>query len=249
MGMDKVAYMTSGSEGDSTLPSRETGTDVHLSQSAEPLAGTSAQEACELQSPFVIGAATTEVRESLAAEAQSQFTRFRAVACADVVQPSLLANLQRTCNSGGFISDQAEPGHREVESPQRASRALNLALNRAPLLRWLEQVSGCGPLRAIEGRVVQTFPRAGDELAWHDDLVEPERRLAITINLGDFPVKGGLFELRRKGGGVLFQHLYRKSGAAVIFAVRPNLEHRVLPLTSGGPRRVYAGWAFSGSTL
>jgi hypothetical protein len=31
-------------------------------------------------------------------------------------------------------------------------------------------------------------------------------------------------------------------GTALVFEVRPQLEHRVLPLTAGGPRRVFTGW-------
>ena len=33
----------------------------------------------------------------------------------------------------------------------------------------------------------------------------------------------------------------------LIFRVSSKLEHRVLPLTAGGPRRVFTGWAMGAS--
>ena len=191
---------------------------------------------------FRVGLAKTGVFGNVA-EARQQFLRFRGVYIQEAIEAGFLATLQQICELGPFVSSQTEPGHRETELPQRAGRALNLALNRPVLLRLLEEIAACGPLSSIEGCIVQTFPRSGDELIWHDDLHERDRRLAITINLGN-AFEGGVFELRRKKGEMLMQHRYTTAGSALIFDVNPRLEHRVLPLLSGGPRRVYTGWAF-----
>lgn len=48
------------------------------------------------------------------------------------------------------------------------------------------------------------------------------------------------------GAQPLLAHHHNKPGTVLIFAVRPDLEHRVTPLTSGGPRRVFAGWFLTG---
>jgi hypothetical protein len=122
-------------------------------------------------------------------------------------------------------------------------RALNLALRHGPFLRWLERVTRCGTLGSVEGFVKQTYPKPGNDLVWHDDLNAPNRCLGITVNLGNAEFSGGEFELRRKDGPTLLQHKYTTAGGALIFAIGPGLEHRVLPMTEGGPRRVYAGWA------
>lgn len=189
-----------------------------------------------------VGMAKTEVFGKIA-EARQQFQQFRGVYIQHAIEAGFLTTLQQICELGSFISSQTEPGHREIESPQRAGRALNLALNRPVLLRLLEEIATCGPLSSIEGSIVQTFPRPGDELIWHDDLHEQDRRLAITINLGN-SFEGGVFELRKKKGEMLLRHRHTLAGSALIFEVNPRLEHRVLPLLSGGPRRVYTGWAF-----
>lgn len=182
-----------------------------------------------------------------AAVARRQFERFRGVAFESSLSPAFLQQVLKLCDTGTFISDVAQPGHREVEAPQRAGRALNLVLSRPPILRWLEEVTGSGPLREIAGRVVQTVPRPGDELRWHDDRPghDPvdDRRLALVINLGSRPFTGGQFELRPKGGELLLQHQHTVTGSMLVFRVREDLEHRVLPLTAGGPRRVFTGWA------
>ena len=124
---------------------------------------------------------------------------------------------------------------------------LNLALNRPALLRWLETATGCGPLTDIAGGVAQTLARPGDELVWHDDFSAGEgRRLAIVIDLSTEAYAGGAFQLRYRDGAAIFEHRYQRPGSALIFGVGPALEHRVLPLRSGGPRRVFAGWARAG---
>ena len=54
-----------------------------------------------------------------------------------------------------------------------------------------------------------------------------------------------MFELRDvRNDKLLLQYRHAALGAALIFDVARGLEHRVLPLISGGPRRVYTGWFF-----
>ncbi len=198
-------------------------------------------------SPIAVGALRTEVRDDGGARA-AQFAQCRAMLCRNAIAPDFLGRLLALCNGGHFVSDAVEGlGHREVEKPGRAGGALTLALKRAELVRWLEGVTACGPLADVDGRIVQTWPRPDDQLVWHDDLTERRRRLAITINLTEQPYEGGLFELRdARRGTLLFQHRHDALGTALIFEVARGLEHRVLPLTAGGPRRVYTGWFFSG---
>ncbi len=199
-------------------------------------------------SPIGIGTLQTEIRDDGGACA-AQFAQGRAMLCRSAVAPGFLGRLLALCNGGHFVSDAVEGlGHREVEKPGRAGGALTLALKRAAMTRWLETVTACGPLADVDGRIVQTWPRPDDQLVWHDDLTERRRRLAITVNLSEEPYEGGLFELRDvRRGTVLFQHRHDAPGDVLIFEVMRGLEHRVLPLTSGGPRRVYTGWFFSGS--
>ncbi|GAA0307879.1 hypothetical protein GCM10009087_17370 [Sphingomonas oligophenolica] len=194
---------------------------------------------------FAVGAYRTTLLatpETIAGE----FSKHRAIACANAIEPGLLATLMRLCREGSFASDEVEGlGHREVEKPQRAGPTISLALKRANLIDWIEHVTGCGPLEAIEGRVVRARANNHDQLLWHDDLDDVRRRLAVTINLSKQNYEGGLFELREKRTGkLLASHHHLEPGTALIFDVAYDIEHRVLPVTSGGPRCVYTGWFF-----
>ena len=196
---------------------------------------------------FAVGAFRTALLvspESVAGE----FAKHRAIACEGAMDPDLLASLMRLCREGNFESDEVEGlGHREIENPQRAGRTISHVLKRAELIGWIEQVTGCGPLCTVEGRVVRAQANNHDQLLWHDDLDNARRRLAITINLSEHHYEGGLFELREKRThALLVSHLHLEPGGALIFDVGYDIEHRVLPVTSGGPRCVYTGWFFKG---
>ncbi len=41
---------------------------------------------------------------------------------------------------------------------------------------------------------------------------------------------------------MLIQHIHCDLGTALFFRLAAELEHRVLPVTAGGQRRVFAGW-------
>lgn len=194
-------------------------------------------------SPFVIGATQTWIRDH-GCMAAASFARCRAIHCSSALDPAFLATLSKLCRQARFVSDVVEHiGHRELETPNLAGAALTLALNRANLMQWIEETTQCGPLKAVGGHVVQTRPVVGDQLSWHNDLNDAERCLAITINLSEQPYAGGLFELGVAATReVLLRHRHVAPGSALLFEVAPGLVHRVLPLTSGGPRRIYTGW-------
>jgi hypothetical protein len=160
-----------------------------------------------------------------------------------LAQPFLTMLLERVDQSTFGEDVVGRIGARQVERPQRVGRILSLALHGRPLLDWLEVVTGCAPLRALTGHVAQHSPNSADALDWHDDMNDRARKLAIVINLSDRPFQGGQFQLRRKGAdGLLLAFDHVEPGSALLFAVRPELEHRVLPVTGTNPRRVYAGW-------
>jgi hypothetical protein len=194
-------------------------------------------------SPFVIGAERTQVLGDGSASAES-FARCHAIDCAKALDPLFLAMLLKVSGKAQYTPDPVgRLGHREIETPNLAGTALTLALRRSNLIRWIEETTQCGPLGSIDGRVAQIRPAAGHRLHWHDDLNDPGRRLGITIDLSEQPSEGGLFELRlAKTKEVLLRFRHAGPGSVLIFDVSPGLDHRVLPLTSGGPRRVYAGW-------
>lgn len=166
-----------------------------------------------------------------------------AVALLGLLAPAFRAMLDPVLRRP-FVEQTIEglPGMRQVEPGiQPASRALELALRRAPLLRWLERVAGCGPLVRVEGEVAEHRAGGEDHLSWHQDMHKPGRKLALVIDLSDTRYEGGEFELRdTQSRQVLIRHHHDQPGSALLFRIAENLEHRVLPVTSGGPRRVFA---------
>ena len=190
---------------------------------------------------LAIGAAETVIAPC--ADAAPRFSRQRGILLEDAIDRSFLTLLLALVERATFVSDTVPLlGHRGIESPPLAGAAISLALKRPNLLRWIETVTGCGPLGSVEGRIVQTQPVADDALAWHDDRDRP-RALAVTIGLTTTPYRGGAFELREKAGrSLLLRHHHITPGQMLLFDVADDIEHRVPPLESGGPRRVYTGW-------
>ncbi len=195
-----------------------------------------------------VGPSRTEFTGDVA-EAKAQFARYRAMHLGQVFEPGFLQTLLRFSAETVFGPEESNAGFREKElPPKRVGRVISLALNRPELLRWLEEVTGCERLESFAGKLAQTLRRKGDELVWHDDYSKGElRRLAVVIDMSTEQYEGGEFQLRmREDKTPLLEHHYERVGSALIFEVGREVEHRVLPLVSGGPRRIFAGWAISG---
>lgn len=193
--------------------------------------------------PFCIDAMATTILADPVAVRQA-FDRSPAVLFDDVIAPGLLEKLLRMANTARFVPDVVDRvGTREIEQSQAIGKLLNIVLARSALWQWLEQATGVSPIGGVSGQVVQTRPKTCDQLDWHNDLHAEPRQLGVVIHLSSAAYSGGDFELRQTGQTenlACFQHC--RPGAMAVFAVRRNLEHRVTPLASGGPRRVYAGW-------
>lgn len=192
---------------------------------------------------FAIGSNATELLQPPEA-AQADFARTRAIEVRDALTPDMLALVMRVLATVEFEAQTiAAFGKRERETAGQIGTALSLVLRRPNLLAWLSQATGCGPLGGAVGRVMQQRAGHDHQLGWHDDIGQTLRRLAVTINLCEAPYEGGLFEMRRKKDReLLFSHRHTEVGTMLIFEVSPGLEHRVHPVSAGGPRRVFTGW-------
>lgn len=193
-------------------------------------------------STISIGSQRTEI-SAAPGEWAAQFRMSHSVLCPDIFEPNLLQSLLESCDHTSF-TPEAVPGLgiREVETPQRIGRAISLMLGRADFIEWLKAATGC-KVERIEGRLVQTRANGLDGLDWHDDLNDAARRVGITISLSDSAFEGGGFELREVGSGaVVAKHRHERAGDALFFEIGSHLQHRLLPVTTGGPRRVFTGW-------
>lgn len=224
----------------------ETNPVTHRSTSAVASAGIAEPDRLSAASdarPVAIGALRTDL--SAAPDAYAPiFARHRAIECLDLIAPNFLAGLIDRCRRGEFVAEDVELlGSREVETPERAGIALSVALGRPAFLRWIEAVTGYRGLERVSGRVIQARANGIDALDWHDDRSDKARRLAIVVNLSDAGFDGGGFELREVATGrMLTTYRHQRAGTALIFDVADDIEHRVLPVTGGAPRRVFTGW-------
>jgi hypothetical protein len=175
---------------------------------------------------------------------RAQFEADRVLSVPNAISEQFLGTLLAIVDNGVFVREQVDRlGYRGVETPPLAGRVLSLALRRASFLEWLRKVTGLKDITGVSGTVAETAPSADEALDWHDDLNKPERRLAITVDLSPARYQGGVFEMRRKGDtSPFFSHAHRAAGSLLLFAISPQLEHRLTPVTEGGPRRVFAGW-------
>ena len=202
-------------------------------------------EALTFPTPVRIGAEGTTILagpETNAAIAEAVAQR-GGVVLHDVLEPGLLRN---------FIALAARANFREVDSGLLGTRNTDMtvslampfcvALARRNFMTWLETISGCPPVRHIEGHLAQMLP--GNAVGWHRDTGSGTRRLAMVINLTTAPVEGARFELRRKADRepMLAYHA-SAPGSLAIFRTDGELQHRVSRLRSGGPRRSFSAWA------
>lgn len=196
-----------------------------------------------IPAPFRIGAAATEILEAPQGFGAG-FAGRPAWAFHDAVEPVLLGKLQAGVAAANFRDiDFPGYGKRMVETGNRVGPACAILLNRLSLRGWLEAATGIAPLGSVAGSLSQSLPGSGHALDWHDDLTVASRKLGMVLNLSAERFEGGLFELRRKGDEQPFLRFeHHRPGTMTIFAVRPDLEHRLTPVTGSTPRHVFTGW-------
>lgn len=176
------------------------------------------------------------------------FQECQAVIFDNFLVSELLQQLCQYVHDAQFTPREISPvGLIGESSRDIAGSALSLCLSRPDFLTWVTRIFKVGHLEFAEGKVRQLSVGVGQGMCWHDDMNDRRRRLGVTINLGNRPYGGGDFEMRLKASrerlGVYHHDI---PGTALLFAVGSDLEHRVTPLISGGPRRVFSGWFLSG---
>jgi hypothetical protein len=181
----------------------------------------------------------------------AQFARRHVLELPDLLQPDVLERLAPTIRAARFVPRAVEGvGARLRERPTRLGNLLCLLLRGQALRDWLARITGVSPLAGVTGAVARFECGGGQSLDWHNDITAAGRLLAVTINIGDAPYEGGAFEMRhRDTKEILFRHSHRRPGSALVFRVSKALEHRVTPVSAGGPRTVFSGWFLGPSSV
>jgi hypothetical protein len=123
---------------------------------------------------------------------------------------------------------------------------LHLLLNDLRLFSAVREIARTGPIGCFKGRVYKIVPSAGHHLDWHEDTVQPERMLGLSITLSDNCFEGGIFRIRRKmTHEFLAEVIHTEAGGAHLFDIGRDVEHCVTPVLAGAPRLAFAGWFLS----
>lgn len=124
----------------------------------------------------------------------------------------------------------------------RAVRILHLFLNDNAVRQFMQDVTGCEPLRCFFGRFYRLLPNSGHYGDWHNDLVRG-RRVGISVNFSQQSYEGGCFEMRHAKSQELIRVLPNVTlGDAILFKIDEALEHRVTEVTGTHPKTAFAGW-------
>ena len=162
-----------------------------------------------------------------------------------VFQPDFSTLMRSVCGKAVLEAQDVEGvGRRWIEPLDRVGKMLSLVLSHESVLDWVGKVGGRGPVNRVAGQLASYSAGHGEFLDWHDDNFE-DRKIAVVIDLSEHEFEGGEFEMRLRGKETPhFKHRLQGFGTALIFRVADDVEHRLLPVTDGGPRRTFAGWFF-----
>jgi hypothetical protein len=179
------------------------------------------------------------------AELAAEFSRHHYLRLPQLLAPALLQRVQKQMQAGPWTPRTHDGiGHEVTLGDPLALNLLTFLVNRPDFLRMVEQITGRAPLTNFKGRIYRMLPDSDHYDSWHDDIVPGEdRRVGLSINLGETPYEGGVFRLRkRETGEILAEVPNLVAGDARIFAVRSDLQHMVTPVTGGHPKTAFAGW-------
>lgn len=118
---------------------------------------------------------------------------------------------------------------------------LHFVMNDPAVIHFIAEVSGTQPTGFV-GSVYRIVPGMAHRDSWHDD-VDDNRLVALTLNFSETIFEGGELELRERGqGDPLWRIANTGPGDALLFAIAPNLEHRIRPMAGSAPKTALAGW-------
>jgi len=119
--------------------------------------------------------------------------------------------------------------------------AILLLVNDEALFELIRRITGCGAIRAFEGRVYRLVGGTSHHQRWHNDMVE-NRFAAMSVNLGE-SYGGGVLQIRDRGSKTILAEVANtQKGDAILFQLSKELEHRITRVTDSSIKTTFAGW-------
>jgi hypothetical protein len=160
-----------------------------------------------------------------------------------LVEHSLFSWLIDRIDHGEFgVRQHGDIGRELCLDPDVALHTLVLVANDPELLRFVEDLTGCGHVGSFEGRIYRVLPGAGHYDDWHND-IDGRRLVGMSVNLSRVPYLGGRLFLRdAKTKSVLAELDNVGPGDALLFRLTRDLEHRIEDVAGVTPKTAFAGW-------
>jgi len=188
--------------------------------------------------------AVTSLSDTGLERLRSEFDLRHCARLPGLLDPDLLMLLRRTLRSADFY--ERRHGHIAVESclsyETAGWRLLDFVANDARLIAAIGSITRSADLQCFTGRVYRMEPYGGHFDSWHSDTHE-QRRIGMSINLGEAPYAGGLFQLRDARSKQMLAELSNTTpGDAILFRIAEGLEHSVTRVEGLAPKIAFAGW-------
>jgi len=173
-----------------------------------------------------------------------EFDRRNCLLLENFLHPNVVSLLLPMLRAATFRPKHHDHVGSELQmEPNVALHLLSFLANDLRLFDLVQKITSCAPVGCFRGRVYQLIPDPAHILDWHDDIKVPGRLIALSLNLGTAPFRGGILQIREvRGGRIVSEVANTGFGNAVIFKISPELEHRVTQLESDVPRISFAGW-------
>jgi len=179
---------------------------------------------------------------------RAKFKRANHIRIPGFIEPGLLEVMRKYLQRAQFEESEYGAVGRDLalwNSP--VAGALHLLMNDPALLKCVRRISGCEPIGSFTGRLYRMIARPGMDFDWHSDLKEDDLRVgvAMTINLGTRPYRGGMLQMRREDDQAITEIPNAGPGDAIIFRLARDLRHRVTPVEGKVPKTAFTGWFMS----
>jgi hypothetical protein len=128
---------------------------------------------------------------------------------------------------------------------------ISFALHQPAFFAFVEDLTGCPPIKSLCGMALRMRPGCGHYLKWHrDSLWDPGRLATLTLNLSPAPYSGGMLQFRRPGAPNPTSEISNVGlGDAVIFSAVAETEHRNTELVGERDKTSFTGWFYAESGL
>lgn len=119
---------------------------------------------------------------------------------------------------------------------------LHFVLNDRAVVDFVRDVASAPDATGFVGAVYRIEPGMGHHDAWHSDL-DGNRLVGLTVNLSDGPFEGGELEMRdRESRRRLWRIANTGPGDGLLFALGPDLQHCIRPMSGSVAKTALAGW-------